>query len=75
MIKQVVLNEVSSFGIETNRLSGLFLWKNALCCIRTIDERGVMTNNDIVPGFDDEKDESLKIKLQKVSEVEGSLVL
>jgi anti-anti-sigma factor len=34
-----------------------------------------MTNNDIVPGFDDEKDESLKIKLQKVDEVEGCLVL
>ena len=34
-----------------------------------------MTNNDIVPGFDDEKDESLKIKLQKVNEVEGCLVL
>ncbi len=34
-----------------------------------------MTNNDIVPGFDDDKDESLKIKLQKVNEVEGCLVL
>ncbi|AEJ18400.1 STAS domain-containing protein [Gracilinema caldarium] len=34
-----------------------------------------MTNNDIVPGFDDEKDESLKIKLQKVNEVDGCLVL
>ena len=34
-----------------------------------------MVNNDIVNGFDDEKDESLKIKLQKVSEVEGCLVL
>jgi anti-anti-sigma factor len=34
-----------------------------------------MTNNDIVTGFDDEKDESLKIKLQKISEVEGCLVL
>ncbi|GHV82651.1 anti-sigma factor antagonist [Spirochaetia bacterium] len=34
-----------------------------------------MTNNDIVPGFDDEKDESLKIKLQKVDEVEGCLVM
>jgi len=34
-----------------------------------------MTNNDIVPGFDDEKDESLKIKLQKVGDVEGCLVL
>jgi anti-anti-sigma factor len=34
-----------------------------------------MPNNDIVPGFDDEKDESLKIKLQRVDEVEGCLVL
>jgi anti-anti-sigma factor len=34
-----------------------------------------MTNNDIVTGFDDEKDESLKIKLQKVDEVEGCLVM
>ncbi|MDR2245752.1 MAG: STAS domain-containing protein [Treponema sp.] len=34
-----------------------------------------MTNNDIVPGFDDEKDESLKIKLQPVGELEGCLIL
>ncbi|GHT73317.1 anti-sigma factor antagonist [Spirochaetia bacterium] len=34
-----------------------------------------MTNNDIVPGFDDEKDESLKIKLQRVDDVEGCLVM
>ncbi|MDR1248781.1 MAG: STAS domain-containing protein [Treponema sp.] len=34
-----------------------------------------MTNNDIVPGFDDEKDESLKIKLQKVDDIEGCLIL
>jgi anti-anti-sigma factor len=34
-----------------------------------------MTNNDIVLGFDDEKDESLKIKLQKIDEVEGCLEL
>ena len=34
-----------------------------------------MKNNHIVPGFDDEKDESLKIKIQKVDEVEGCLVL
>lgn len=33
------------------------------------------TNNDIVPGFDDEKDDSLKIRLQKVDGVEGCLVL
>jgi anti-anti-sigma factor len=34
-----------------------------------------MTNNEIVPGFDDEKDESLKIQLQKVDGVEGCLIL
>lgn len=34
-----------------------------------------MTNNDIVPGFDDEKDDSLKIKLQKLDNVDGGLVL
>ena len=32
-------------------------------------------NNDIIPGFDDEKDESLKIRLQKVDNVDGCLVL
>jgi anti-sigma B factor antagonist len=31
-------------------------------------------NNDIVPGFDDERDESLKIRLQKVDNVDGCLV-
>jgi anti-anti-sigma factor len=35
----------------------------------------VMTNNDIVSGFDDEKDESLKIRLEKVNEMEDCLVL
>jgi anti-anti-sigma factor len=34
-----------------------------------------MVNNDIVNGFDDEKDESLKIKLQKVNETEGCIIL
>jgi anti-anti-sigma factor len=34
-----------------------------------------MANNDIVPGFDDEKDESLKIKLQCVDGIDGCLVL
>jgi anti-anti-sigma factor len=34
-----------------------------------------MKNNDIVNGFDAEKDESLKIKLEKVDEVEGCLTL
>jgi anti-anti-sigma factor len=32
-------------------------------------------NNDIVNGFDDEKDDSLKIRLHQVTEVEGCLVL
>ena len=30
-----------------------------------------MNNNDIVPGFDEEKDESLKIRLQKIDSAEG----
>jgi anti-sigma B factor antagonist len=34
-----------------------------------------MSNNDIVPGFDEEKDESLKIRLQKVDNVDGCVVL
>lgn len=34
-----------------------------------------MNNNDIVPGFDDEKDDSLKIRLQKVDSADGCLVL
>ncbi len=34
-----------------------------------------MSNNDIVPGFDDEKDDSLKIRLQKVDSVDGCLIL
>ena len=34
-----------------------------------------MSNNDIVPGFDDEKDESLKIRLQQANGCEGCLVL
>lgn len=34
-----------------------------------------MGNNDIVPGFDDEKDNSLKIRLEKVDNVEGVLIL
>ena len=34
-----------------------------------------MGNNDIIPKFDDDKDESLKIRLEKVSDVEGCLVL
>ena len=34
-----------------------------------------MLNNDIVPGFDDEKDENLKIKLQLISAVENCLAM
>jgi len=34
-----------------------------------------MPNNDIVPGFDDEKDDSLKIRLQKIDHVESCLAL
>jgi anti-anti-sigma factor len=34
-----------------------------------------MSNNSIVPGFDEEKDESLKIRLQSVPNVEGGLLL
>ena len=34
-----------------------------------------MNNNEIVPGFDEEKDESLKIRLQKVDTIDGCLIL
>ena len=34
-----------------------------------------MNNNDIVPGFYDEKDDSLEIILQKIDDVPGCLVL
>jgi anti-anti-sigma factor len=34
-----------------------------------------MNNNDIVPSFDEEKDESLRIKLEKVDGIDGCLVL
>ncbi|MCL2067932.1 MAG: STAS domain-containing protein [Treponema sp.] len=34
-----------------------------------------MVNNDIVPGFDEEKDDSLKIRLQKITEADRCLVL
>ena len=34
-----------------------------------------MSNNDIVAGFDEEKDDSLRIKLQSVEGTEGCLVL
>ena len=32
-------------------------------------------NDQLVPGFDDEKDDSLKIRLQKVAQVDGCVVL
>jgi len=34
-----------------------------------------MTNNDIVPGFDDEKDDSLKIKLEKINAAPRCILL
>lgn len=34
-----------------------------------------MNNDTIVPGFDDEKDDSLKIRLEKVEDVNGCLLL
>lgn len=34
-----------------------------------------MNNNDIVPGFDEEKDDSLKIHLQEVGEIKDGLIL
>jgi anti-anti-sigma factor len=34
-----------------------------------------MSNNDIVPGFDNERDESLDIKLENVPDIEGGLIL
>ncbi len=34
-----------------------------------------MSNNSVVPGFDDEKDDSLKIKLQKVEGLENCAVV
>jgi len=34
-----------------------------------------MTNNEIVPGFDDDKDDSLKIELQKTDNVANCLIL
>lgn len=34
-----------------------------------------MSNNEIVPGFDDERDDSLKIRLQKIEETENCLIL
>jgi anti-anti-sigma factor len=59
------------------RADGVAQWRVSLIfdgeCMQ--GEGSVMTNNEIVAGFDDEKDESLKIKLQKIAEIEGCLVL
>ena len=33
------------------------------------------TNNSIVPGFDDEKDDSLKIMLEKIPTVPNGIIL
>jgi len=32
-------------------------------------------NNDIVSGFDDEKNDSIKLRLQKIEEMEGGLII
>ena len=37
--------------------------------------RGFISNNNIVPGFNDEKDDSLRINLEKVPEVENCLTI
>ena len=34
-----------------------------------------MENDDLVDGFDDEKDESLKLKLEEFKEIEGGMIL
>ena len=40
-----------------------------------MSEGNVMENDDLVNGFDDEKDESLKLKLEKIKEVEEGLII
>jgi hypothetical protein len=40
----------------------------------TLDGRRSMNNNTIIPGFDEEKDDSLKIRLEKIDDVEGCIV-
>src|SRR5574344_722254 len=40
-----------------------------------LDGRRYMNNNAIIPGFDEEKDDSLKIRLEKIDDVEGCIVL
>ena len=34
-----------------------------------------MNNNSIIPGFDEEKDDSLKIRLEKIDDIDGCIVL
>jgi anti-sigma B factor antagonist len=34
-----------------------------------------MNNNSIIPGFDEEKDDSLKIRLEKIEDIDGCIVL
>ena len=34
-----------------------------------------MNSNDLVPGFNEEKDDSLKISLERVEGVEGSILV
>lgn len=34
-----------------------------------------MTNNELIPGFDDDKDDSLKIELQKVDKVPSCIII
>lgn len=40
-----------------------------------LDGRRDMNNNTIIPGFDEEKDDSLKIRLEKITEIENCIVL
>ena len=37
--------------------------------------RNMIINNDLIPGFNDEKDDSLKITLEKIDSVENCIVL
>jgi len=43
--------------------------------VYNIQQGRIMTNNEIISRFDDDKDDSLKIRLQRVPNVEGGLVL
>ena len=39
------------------------------------DDEKIMVNNNLVPGFNDEKDDSLKISLEKIDTVKGGLFI